>query len=93
MALRTKAVKLRHNRNAIRQRRKLADPPHQFNVTELEQSHAELRAALVIAGKEIRKLQFGRKDSPVLEKLRAVLRDARKVSRAERNRVRVTMKL
>lgn len=32
-------------------------------MTELQRSHAELRAAVMLAGKEIRKLNFGRADS------------------------------
>jgi len=43
-------------------------------MTELERSHAELRAAVILAGKEIRKLNFGRADSPVLVVLRRVRR-------------------
>jgi hypothetical protein len=46
-------------------------------MTELERSHAELQAAVILAGKEIRKLNFGRADSPVLVILRRVLREAR----------------
>ena len=46
-------------------------------VTDLERSHHELRAALILAGKEIRKLNFGRKDTPVLQLLRRALREAR----------------
>jgi hypothetical protein len=49
-------------------------------VTDLERSHAELRAALLLAGKEIRKLNFGRADGPVLVILRRVLREARRVA-------------
>jgi hypothetical protein len=49
-------------------------------------SHDELRAALVVAGKEIRKLNFGRSDTPVLKLLRRVLREARAVAKAERQR-------
>ena len=38
---------------------------------ELLRSHDELRAAVIIAGKRVRKLQFGRRnDDPVLEHLR-----------------------
>lgn len=48
-------------------------------MTPIEASHAELRAALILAGKHIRKLNFGKKDDPVLKKLRQVLRDSRKV--------------
>jgi hypothetical protein len=58
-------------------------------MTDLERSHAELRAAVIIAGREIRRLNFGRRDSPVLAKLRAMLKDARMVAQAERGKVRV----
>jgi hypothetical protein len=51
---------------------------------ELLRSHDELRAALILAGREIRKLNFGKRDSPVLEKLRQVLKEARLVAKAER---------
>ena len=53
-------------------------------MTELERSHDELRAALTIAGKHIRKLSFGRKDDRLLQLLRRVLRDARPVRKAAR---------
>ena len=49
-------------------------------MTELQRSHAELRAAVILAGKEIRKLNFGRVDSPVLAILRRVLREPRAVA-------------
>ena len=52
-------------------------------MTELQLSHAELRAAVILAGKEIRKLNFGKADSPVLAILRRVLRESR-VCRAQR---------
>jgi hypothetical protein len=35
-------------------------------VADLERSHAELRAALLLAGKKIRKLNFGRANTPTL---------------------------
>ncbi len=47
----------------------------------LLRSHDDLRAAVILAGKEIRRLNFGRKDSPVLVKLRQVLRESRAVRR------------
>jgi hypothetical protein len=62
-------------------------------MTDLERSHAELRAALILAGKEIRKLNFGRADSPVLAVLRRVLREARAVARKEGLRARVRLDL
>jgi hypothetical protein len=57
-----------------------------MNDLDLLRSHDELRAALLLAGKEIRKLNFGRKDSDVLKLLRRVLREAREVARAERSK-------
>ena len=53
---------------------------------DLLRSHDELRAALLMAGKEIRKLNFGRKDSDVLKMLRRVLREARAVAKLEREK-------
>ena len=53
--------------------------------SELLRSHDELRAALRLAGTEIRKLNFGRSDTPVLQLLRRVLQDARAVSKAEKS--------
>ena len=52
----------------------------------LLRSHDELRAALWVAGKEIRKLNFGRSDTPVLKLLRRVLREARAVAAAEKGK-------
>jgi hypothetical protein len=46
-------------------------------MTDLERSHAELRAALILAGREIRKLNFGKSDTPVLQTLRRVLLESR----------------
>jgi hypothetical protein len=40
---------------------------------DLLRSHEELRAALRLAGAEISKLNFGRKDMPILKLLRRVL--------------------
>jgi hypothetical protein len=50
-------------------------------VTDLERSHAELRVALILAGKEIRRLNFGKVGNPVFAIMRRVLWDARSVSR------------
>jgi hypothetical protein len=50
-------------------------------MTELQLSQAELRAALILAGKEIRKLNFGRADNPVLVTLRRALLESRAVAR------------
>ena len=62
-------------------------------MTELERSHAELRAAVILAGKEIRKLNFGRADSPVLAVLGRVLREARAVAHKEGFTTRVRLDL
>jgi hypothetical protein len=58
-------------------------------VTDLERSHTELRAALMLAGKRIVKLNFGRRDDPALPILRRVLREARVVARKEGFTLRV----
>ncbi len=47
----------------------------------LLRSHAELRATLILAGKRIKKLNFGRREDPLLPILRRVLREARQVER------------
>jgi hypothetical protein len=60
-------------------------------MTDLQLFHAELRAAVILAGKEIRKLNFGRADSPVLAILRRVLRESRAVARKEGITVRVRL--
>jgi|SRR5450755_1501832 hypothetical protein len=44
-------------------------------------SHSKLRAALIVAGKQIRKLNFGRKNDPALVVLRRTLRDSRALAR------------
>jgi hypothetical protein len=49
--------------------------------SDLLRSHEDLRGALRVAGKEIYKLNFGRRDTPVLKLLRRVLREARAVAR------------
>ena len=51
--------------------------------SDLLRSHEELRAALRLAGAEIRKLNFGKKDTPLLNLLRRVLRESRAVAKAE----------
>ena len=50
-------------------------------MTDFERSHAELHAAGLLDGKEIRMLNFGRADSQVLGILRRVLREARAAQR------------
>jgi hypothetical protein len=47
--------------------------------TDLERSHDELRAALILAGRELRKQNRNGKNTPLLQVLRRVLRDARLV--------------
>lgn len=48
---------------------------------------------MILAGKEIRKLNFGRADSPVLAILRRVLRESRAVARKEGITMRVRLDL
>ena len=66
---------LSQNLTFLRERKPRASVPNAGN--------DELRAALVIAGKEIRKLNFGKRDTPVPQLLRRVLREARAVAKAE----------
>jgi len=54
-------------------------------MTDVERSHAELRAALRLAGRRITPLNFGRRDDPVLTIMRRVWRDSRAVARASRS--------
>src|SRR5689334_12549035 len=54
--------------------------------SDLQRSHDELRAALRVAGADIRNLNFGRSDTPVLQLLRRVLRDARAIAQLERQK-------
>jgi hypothetical protein len=61
--------------------------------TELQRSHTELHAAVILAGKEIRKLNFERANSPVLSILRRVLRESRAVVRREGITMRVWLDL
>jgi hypothetical protein len=49
-------------------------------IKELLASHSELRAALIVAGKEIRRLNFGKKHNNVLVLLRRWLRESRVVA-------------
>ena len=59
-------------------------------MTDPERTNAELRAALIIAGKRIVKLNFGRHDDRVLPILRRVLRESRKSVRRGGRRRRAT---
>ena len=72
---------LRPGREVERRFDKLALKMTESQTQELLRSHNELRAALIFAGRRIRKLTFGRKDDPVLPILRKVLQDARTVAR------------
>ena len=62
-------------------------------MTELQLSHTKLRAAVILAGKEIRKLNFGRANSPLLVVLRRVLRESRAVARKEGITMRLRLDL
>jgi hypothetical protein len=60
----------------VKWRRSAAD---HSGMNDLERANAELRAALIIAGKGIVKLDFGRRDDQVLPILRRVLRESRQI--------------
>jgi hypothetical protein len=61
---------------------------HFPSVDALLRSHHELRAAVRLAGQKIAKLNFGRRNDPVLEFLRRTLREARAVARAAQEQSR-----
>jgi hypothetical protein len=50
-------------------------------IGELESSNAELRATLMLAGRELRRLTFGKRDTPLMKLMRRSLREARVVVR------------
>ena len=54
----------------------------------LLRSHDELRAALRLAEREIRKLNFGKKETPLLQLLARVMREGRAVAAAEREKAK-----
>jgi hypothetical protein len=56
-------------------------------MSNMERTNAELRAALIVAGKRIVKLNFGRRNDPVLSMLRRVLRESREGARARARRL------
>jgi hypothetical protein len=60
-------------------------------LTDSEASHAQLRLALILAGTEIRRLNFGRRSSPILVKLRGVLNNARIAAKVERGKVKLKL--
>jgi hypothetical protein len=59
----------------------LPPPADRILMTDLERANAELRGALILAGKRIVKLNFGRREDPVLQILRRVLRESRQVAK------------
>jgi len=61
--------------------------PNVTDIRPLLASHDELRAVLIVAGRRIRHLNFGRRDDPVLKLLRKTLRDARSVRSEFKRRV------
>ena len=54
--------------------------------SDLLWSYDQLRAAVRLAGVEIREVNFGRKDTPLLKVLWRALREARTVAAAEKAR-------
>jgi len=48
-----------------------ASPADLSSMTDVERTNSELRAALIVASKRIVKLNFGRRNDPVLAILRA----------------------
>jgi hypothetical protein len=50
-------------------------------IADLLQSHNELGAALILAGKKIRRLSFGKRDNKTLPILRRTLRESRVVAK------------
>lgn len=55
---------------------------------DLLRSHDELRAALRLAIDEIKRLQFGNADSPLLDKLRSIGTEARVIADTFRDSLR-----
>jgi hypothetical protein len=51
--------------------------------TDLERSHDELRAALIVAGRQIRKFRYAKGSVRALSTLRKVLTDARQVRKTK----------
>jgi hypothetical protein len=56
--------------------------------SDLLRSHDELRAVIRLAGAELRKRNFGRTDSPLLQLMRRVLREGQAAAKAERARLK-----
>jgi hypothetical protein len=49
---------------------------------DLERSHVGLRAAVILAGRRVRQLNFDKQDDPVSRTVRRVLREARIVAKS-----------
>jgi hypothetical protein len=62
-------------------------------MTDLDRSYAELRAILLVAGKEVRKLNFGGPTARDPIVLRRVLRDARVVAGQQGLATRIRLRL
>ncbi len=69
------------NENSEASRARSFQMENLLSIEDLLRSHHVLRAALRLAGMQIRKLNFGRQDDPLLQNLRRTLRDARPVAR------------
>jgi hypothetical protein len=52
--------------------------------SDLQRSHTELRAALILAGRRLSKVSPHRRADPFLRPLRRVLREARAIAKAYR---------
>src|ERR1035441_1398394 len=95
----SKAADNTRYRGAIPDRRKCSCSasrrliPWSDPMTDLQRSHAELRAAVILAAKEICRLNSGSAVSPVLAKLRRVLRKSRTVAHDDRGRIAMRIRL
>lgn len=54
----------------------------QADMKDLERSHVGLRAAVILAGRRVRQLNFDKQDDPVSRTVRRVLREARIVAKS-----------
>ena len=57
------------------------DHDHAFAMRELLGTNRKLREALILAGKEIVKLNPGKRNAPVLNRMRRALRESRAVTK------------
>ena len=55
--------------------------------SDLLRSHDELRAVLRLTGIELKKRNFGHRDSPLLQLMRRTLREAQAIAKAEREAI------